>query len=140
MYLGRTIEGINLRGTGHSTAAVTPQAAVRTAVVSILGGKAAGLLHNSSVVFVDMGKRCCKAKPEEKKDRHPLAAQNAPRHDKRHLGAPIGSAEAHITIRWHIGAMGEKAAWLRLTILFNTHWACTYSRSATWGSVSRGTR
>jgi hypothetical protein len=32
----------------------------------------------------------------------------------------IDSAEAQITIRWHIlvvGAMGEKAAWLRLIIL-----------------------
>ena len=135
MYLGHTIEGINPRGTDHSTAAVTPQAAVRTTVVSISGGKAA-LLHNSSVAFVDMGKRCCEAKPEKKKYRHPMAAQNAPGYDKRHLGA----AEVHITIRWHIGAMGVKAAWLRLMILFITHRACTYSRSATWGSLPQGAR
>jgi hypothetical protein len=32
------------------------------------------------------------------------------------LHAPIDSAKAHITIRWHAGAMGENAAWLRLMV------------------------
>ena len=59
MYLGRTIEGINPRGTDHSTAAVTLQAAVRSGGLD-LGGK------GSDVAFVDMGKRCCEEAGEKK--------------------------------------------------------------------------